>query len=104
MEDARRERWVITAERVSEIHGDDGGQLETVSELEGTRAEAEAALEETARTMPVGTFLQERRRLVYRQLDGSYLVRCLGRMGGWHTRVVRAGALIWDSGTKDTPA
>ncbi|MFD7631110.1 hypothetical protein ACFV7Q_34685 [Streptomyces sp. NPDC059851] len=93
----RRHRWIITAEKVSENHGDDGGQLEVLSEFEGTREEAERALEQAARTMTVGTFLQERRRLVYRQLDGSYLVRCTGRMGGHHSRLVRVARLVWDS-------
>ncbi|MFJ3922191.1 hypothetical protein [Streptomyces sp. NPDC090022] len=97
-DDLRRERWIITAERVSERRGDDGGQLETVTELDGTQEEAEAALEQAARTMQVGTFLQERRRLVYRQLDGSHLVRCTGLMGGHHSRVLRAARLVWDSG------
>ncbi|MEU2392325.1 hypothetical protein [Streptomyces sp. NPDC007369] len=93
----RRHRWIITAEKLAEHHGDDGGQLETIGEFEGTREEAERALEQAARTLAVGTFLQERRRLVYRQLDGSYLVRCTGRMGGRHSRVVRAAHLVWDS-------
>ncbi|MFK0256442.1 hypothetical protein [Streptomyces sp. NPDC090445] len=97
----QRHRWIITAEKLAEYHGDDGGQVETLSEFEGTREEAERALEQAACTMAVGTFLQERRRLVYRQLDGSYLVRCTGRMGGWHTRVVRAAHLVRDSAAKD---
>lgn len=102
MEDGvHRHRWIITAERLAEHHGDDGGQVETLSEFEGTREEAERALEQAARTMVVGTFLQERRRLVYRQVDGSYLVRCTGRMGGWHTRVVRAAHLVWDSAAEE---
>ncbi|MFD0265042.1 hypothetical protein ACFVGY_00390 [Streptomyces sp. NPDC127106] len=102
MEDGiQRHRWIITAEKLAEYQGDEGGQLETLSAFEGTREEAERALEQAARTMTVGTFLQERRRLVYRQLDGSYLVRCTGRMGGRHSRVVRAAHLVWDSDAKD---
>ncbi|MEU6867531.1 hypothetical protein ABZ924_30565 [Streptomyces sp. NPDC046876] len=97
----RRERWIITAERVSERNSEDGGFLEAVSEFDGTREEAERAMEEAARTIVVGTFFQERRRLVYRQDDGSYLVRCTGRMGGRHTRVLRLGRLVWDSAAKD---
>ncbi|MFJ9645537.1 hypothetical protein ACWEPM_16270 [Streptomyces sp. NPDC004244] len=96
----QRHRWIITAEKLSENHADNGGQLETLNAFEGTREEAEQALEQAARTMVVGTFLQERRRLVYRQSDGSYLVRCTGRMGGQHTRVVRAAHLVWDSGAE----
>ncbi len=103
MGDARRERWIITVERVRERTGDDGGVLEVVHELDGTPEEAEQVLEQMTRTLPVGTFLQERRRQVYRQLDGSYLVRCTGMMGGHHSRVLRLGRLVWDSAAKDAP-
>ncbi|MFG2291906.1 hypothetical protein [Streptomyces sp. NPDC048603] len=99
-DDVRRERWIITAEKVSERGGEDGGSVGTVRDFEGTREEAERALEEAARTFPMGVFFQERRRLVYRQLDGSYLVRCTGSLGGRHTRVLRAARLVWDSGAK----
>ncbi|MEU8774524.1 hypothetical protein [Streptomyces sp. NPDC048606] len=95
--DEARARWIITAEKVSEYGGDDGGHLEIVRELEGTREEVERALEEAARTVQVGTFFQERRRQVYGQLDGSYLVRSTGRMGVRRSRVLRAGRLVWDS-------
>lgn len=104
MGDGRRERWIITAERVSERNSEDGGFLEAVSEFDGTREEADRAMEEAARTIVVGTFFQERRRLVYRQDDGSYLVRCTGRMGGRQTRVLRLGRLVWDSAAKDAAA
>ncbi|MEW2414760.1 hypothetical protein AB0953_13665 [Streptomyces sp. NPDC046866] len=104
MAEGRRERWIITAERVSERSAEEGGFLEVVSEFDGSREEAERAVEQAARTLAVGTFFQERRRLVYRQDDGSYLVRCTGRMGGRHARVLRLGRLVWDSTAQDAPA